>query len=105
MSLLDRMSGINLDEGNDSKIPVHQFYSALVQYFLGRLSEATIKTQFGIVDGTDLSEWNWLKGKFDASLDKERFLLRLNCLFLLAERRLFGYDAKATIQTEINAIP
>ncbi len=99
MSLLGRMIGTELP-----KIPVHQFWASLSELTDGKLTAAQVKTAFEIVDGTDLSEWNWLVTKYQASVDKKKFTETLHAIFMLAEYKLYGYDVKATLSTRISEI-
>lgn len=100
MSLINRLSGVE-----NPKLPVHQFWAAYAEWRKGKVTEADVKTAFAIVDGTDLSEWNWLSGKYDASTDKPNFVEKLHVIFLLAESSLFGYEVEANIQARINDLP
>lgn len=99
MSLIDRLSGVQ-----QPKLPVHQFWSAFVEYSLGQQDTSALKSAFGIVDTEDVNEFDWLVSKYDASANKERFLNLLHSLFCLAEQNIFNYADKATMQARINAI-
>lgn len=99
MSLIDRLSGVQ-----SPKLPVHQFWGAFVEYSLGQKTAQEVADAFGIADQEDVNEFNWLVGKYDASVNKERFLSLLHSLFCLAERNVFNYADKTTMQNRINAI-
>ena len=106
MSLIDRLRGFD-DSGElvEGKLPVHQFNAAVMDFAIGGgISEADLKSEFGIVDGDDLSEWNWLKGKYQASADKPLFREAMDGIFMLIERNLF-YNTKSAITDRINALP
>jgi hypothetical protein len=100
MSLLDRLTGIE-----EPKLPVHQFWAALTEYAAGKITEANILDAFDILSGTDLSEWQWLVGKYVASTNKSSFIEKIHVIFILAEYKIFGYDQKTVIQNRINELP
>jgi len=100
MSLLDRLSG-----AQEPKLPVHQFWASLSEYAGGHISEADIQSAFGLTGGDDLTEWEWLRDKYIASTDKPGFVESMHTIFMLAEKSLYGYNVKATVQARINALP
>jgi len=99
MSLINRLSGTQ-----KPKLPVHQFWGAFVEYSLGQKTAQQVADAFGLVDQEDVDEFNWLVSKYDTSSNKERFLNLLHSLFCLAERNIFNYADKATMQARITAI-
>lgn len=99
MSLLDKLTGVE-----QPKLPVHQFWAAMDEYAGGHISEEEFKAAFGIVDGTDLTEWEWLKGRYTVSTNKPDFLVKMHTLFMLAERRLFNYQDKSVLSNRISSM-
>ena len=94
MALLEKLKGTN-----DIKLPVHQFYSALIEWSEGATTRADIVSYFSL-DASDETDLDWLKGKFDASANKREFADRIHGIFMLAES---GYPNYQT-QTELVAI-
>jgi len=99
MSLIGALSGA---EGV-RKLPVHQFWAALVELSLGELTEAQIKTYFEMTP-EEQTDFDWLVGKYQASQTKERFLELMHVLFMLAEQGTPGYTDEADITARINRI-
>lgn len=99
MSLLDRLSG-----SEKPKLPVHQFWAALVEWVENEITRQELIDNFGITS-EDETELDWLKTKLDASSDKPNFMHHVHSLFMLAEQKRFGYHIKATMQTRILGLP
>lgn len=95
MALLDRLSG-----ASGGKLPVHQFWGALVEWIEGEITRADVIAAFDLT-ADDEVELDWLKGKIDASANKPNFMHHIHSLFMLAEGNLFGYEVKATMQARI----
>jgi len=98
MALVDRLSG---QSGN--KIQVHTFYSALVEMWKGEVSQASIEQHFSL-DASDISDLNWLIGKFNASVDKREFADRIHGIFILAESQYPGYTLNSDLVAVVNRI-
>lgn len=99
MSIIDRLSGEQLP-----KLPVHQFWASMCEFADAAITEQDIKDAFGIIDGDDLTEWEWLRNKYIASIDKPMFLMRVHILFMLAEKKMYNYHVKNVIQARINSL-
>lgn len=98
MALIDRLIG-----SETPKIPVHQFYSALIEWNGGATTRANIVAYFGLSSG-DENDLDWLAGKFQASSDKREFADRLHGIFMLAEANYTGYTTQTEIVSIINGI-
>ena len=98
MALLEKLQGIA-----EPKIPVHQFYSALIEWESLETNRATIVSFFGL-DADDEADLDWLKGKFDASTNKREFAERIHGIFLLSESGYVGYITQPEIVAIINGI-
>ena len=101
MALLDKLIGQPGDVG--VKLPAHQFYAALIEWASGETDEATI-TSFFNLDASDVTDLNWLKGKFDASANKREFAERLHGIIMLAEIGFPGYQTQTDLTAIINRI-
>lgn len=100
MSIVNRLTGTELP-----KLPVHQFWASMVQYANGRITEVQLKAQCEILSAEDIAEWNWLKGKYQASTNKPNFLQSMHILFMLSEYSWYGYNSNPALVAEINALP
>ena len=107
MSLVDK-----LGSGGDDSLPVHQFWAALCEMAsvgLGSSSqqEATrdnLISYFSLV-GDDITELDWLIGKYNTSTDKIQFVETIHRIFMLKEMDVPGYTTKTDLQNRINRIP
>lgn len=98
--LLDRLSGTNLPENpepSERKLPVHQFFSALLALADGRLTRGQIETAFDIpTTGDQATDLNFLIDTYtgitggSSALRQERYLQRVHAIFMLAEHRQFS---------------
>lgn len=98
MALLEKLTG-----EVQPKLPVHQFYSALIEWDAGETTRATIVTHFNL-DASDEVDLDWLKGKFDASLNKREFAERIHGIFMLAETGYPGFTTQPELVAIINGI-
>ena len=94
MSLIDRIS----HKGSGKSIPNHTFPAVLVGMLLGKITEAQIKSTFGLSAGVNLTEWNTLKASYDAAADKTKWLLAFMAASILAESNQFDMAKKSTFQ-------
>lgn len=98
MSLIGRLSG-----AEEPKIPVHQFWSGMVELSLNEITVAQFKTYFELA-GQDADDFDWLVGKYEASTDKPMFIQLMHVLFMLSEQGTPGYTANADLVARINRI-
>ena len=96
MALLDRLIG-----SEQPKIGVHQFQAALAEWEDGALTRAEVIAAFAIGQAEE-SELDWLKARYVAAADKERFKKVLDNVLLLAEAGLI-YDTPAKVQSRLVA--
>lgn len=94
MSLLDRLIG-----SEAPKIGVHQFQAALAEWEDGALTRAEVIAAFAI-GAAEETELDWLKARYQAATDKERFKKVLDNVLLLAEAGLV-YDTPAKVQARL----
>lgn len=109
--LLNRLSG-DVDDApttGQGKLPIHQFFAALLAIADGKLTTTQVKTAFDIQVGTQTTQFDTIvtlyTGITDADatelkLKQEKFLSRLHAVFMLSEHQSFS-DAftKAEINT------
>ena len=100
MSLFTRLTKPAEDE---KKIPVHQFIDALREWDDGAVTRAALIAAFGISvdEETDI---DWLKSRYVASANKEKFTQVVEGILRLGERGLLGYDVAATFTARVNGI-
>jgi len=104
MALLERLSGYGLDpDSGPSKLPAHQFWSAMVELSLGEITVAQLKTFFDLT-GDDATDFDWLVGKYQASANKERFVELMHVIFMLGEMGAPRYRTNADLTARINRI-
>lgn len=105
MSLVSRLSGVDLGE-DEEKLAVHQFYYCLVELSEGFLTKAEIVSYFSL-DAQEESNLDWLISRYNAQPNasaKEKFLLLIHGLFILAEGQVPGYSTTQDLVNRINAI-
>ena len=88
----------------DNGIAIHAFSAALREWQVGALSRAQIVATFDLTSG-DESDLDFIKGKFQASADKEAFGQSVETVLILGEARLFGYDDEATFVARVTVLP
>lgn len=98
MALLEKLTG-----EAQPKLPVHQFYSALIEFNAGETDKATIIAFFEL-DVSDVIDLDWLIGKFQASTNKREFAERIHGIFMLAEIGYTGFTTQSEIIAIINGI-
>ncbi len=106
MALLDRIvgwagdAGTPLPEGKE-KIAIHAFQAALAEWQDGGVIRADLVAAFAITADEE-SDLDWLKGRYAAASDKNRFAKVVDNVLLLAEAGHM-YTTKAAIQARLNA--
>ena len=99
MSLLDRLSGVDAV----NKLPVHSFHGSLVLFANGSLTQAELKTEWGVTGGADLTEFNAMITSYNAATDKNKWLETIHAIFTNAEQGRFDMRTKATANAAMQA--
>ena len=107
--LLDRLMGQNLDQTlpEERKLPVHQFFGALMAYADGRLTRVQIETVYDIPNtGPQSLDMDFLISSYTgisggaSALREIKFLDRVHGIFMMAETAAFSTAfSKADIKT------
>lgn len=98
MALLEKLQG-----SVEPKLPVHQFASSLSEWGAGETNRAAIIAFFNL-DADDTLDLDWLKGKYDASVNKREFANRIHGIFMLSETGYTGYQTQAELVAIVNGI-
>ena len=107
MSLIDRLAS-----GAENNIPVHTFWAALAEHaslLIGTSSQQELNRD-GVINyfnltGDEITEFDWLVGRFMAATNKAEFVRTMHILFILKEQEVPGYTDKADLTVRINRIP
>ena len=112
--LLDRLMGQNLDRTlpEETKLPVHQFFGALIAYADGRLTRVQIETVYDIPNtGPQSLDMDFMISTYAgisggaAAVREIKFLDRVHAIFMMAETSKFGSAfSKAEIKTWLTDI-
>lgn len=116
MALVERLMGFNNDGTEDPKrrrgdnhIPVHLFYSGMLEVANGRLTPTQLRVMFAISSGVDES------GRSDnqdlialvalmpgpGTVARSVFIAGLHSCFILAEERMPGYETPAAVRLKL----
>jgi len=100
MSLLDRLQG---GSPTEDRIAVHDFMAALWRFRRGHTTKNAIYSFFNM-SAEDITEMDWLEGKYQAATDKDTFLVELEKIFFALSAKYPSCDSKSEAQSQVSAI-
>ena len=99
MALIERLGGIGLVEG-EGKLPILTFHACLAELAEGKVTRQQIINYFNM-DAGEITELDWVIAKYQAAVDKPKFVELIRTLFILAESDMPGYTTNADLVARI----
>lgn len=114
MALIERLMGLapngvsraDSEVPAEAKIPIHLFFAAQSEIIAGRLVVAGVKSYLSM-DVATQAEYDALialapvGATTDAKVNKRIFLDQIHSVFILAEKRVPGYDTPAQVRAKL----